>query len=341
LVMELMDKLTDIFGQDFSNFFYPVPQQAIGVGSAFEGWSPHAQDVVYRVLVPLSPPPGHAFHLELDAAGMHQRNFCVRVELLCTCRGEQLREDMLCFLHHSEEELRRKQDPSLLQTLCTGSYLDVEKTVQWFYRFVRAARLLLPRSCHWHLMLQPCSRSCKFHLSKDTESFTVEVIFGVRQGDTDIFVGSQPSEVGTPSTTWRETYAVAEAKFFRHISGQAPQDSWHCKCLQFLTRFPMGVGFSSYALKTVVMHLLSTVPPTRWGRRDFRQRLIDILKYLQCSLETKQLHHFVIGNEKFPKEIKLPSSLRLAEPPNLFQPLASSPDAHMKAVQEYIRLLHR
>uniref|UniRef100_A0A8C0U617 Mab-21-like HhH/H2TH-like domain-containing protein n=1 Tax=Cyanistes caeruleus TaxID=156563 RepID=A0A8C0U617_CYACU len=327
LVMELMDKLTDIFGQDFSNHFYPVPQQAIGVGSAFEGWSPHAQDAVYRVLVPLSPPPGHAFHLELDAAGMLQRNFCVRVELLCTCRGEQLREDMLCFLHHSEEELRRKQDPSLLQTLCTGSYLDVEKTVQWFYRFLRAARLFLPPSCHWHLMLQPCSRSCKFQLSRDTESFTVEVIFGVRQGDTDVFVGSQPTEVGAPSTTWRETYAVAEAKFFRHISGQAPQDSWHCKCLQFLSCFPMGVGFSSYALKTVVMHLLST-------------RLMDILKYLRCSLETKRLHHFVIGNEKFPREIKLPSGLRLAQPPNLLEPLASSPEAHTKAVQEYIRLLH-
>ncbi|XP_053829649.1 inositol 1,4,5-trisphosphate receptor-interacting protein-like 1 [Vidua macroura] len=341
LITDLMDKLTHIFGQGLSNSFYPVPQQAVGVGSAFEGWSPHAQDVVYHVLVPLSPPPGHAFHLELDTAGMLQRNFCVRVELLCTCTRERLEEDMLCFLHHPEEELRRKQDPSLLHTLCTGSYLDVEKTVHWFCRCVRVAWLLLPQSRHWRLVLQPCSRSCKFQLSKDKESFTAEMIFAVQQGDSDIFVGSQPTEVGIPSTTWLETYAVAEAKFFRHISRQAPQDSCHCKCLQLLTGFLMGVGFSSYALKTVVMHLLSTVPLTRWHRRDFGQRLMDILKYLRCSVDTKQLHHFVVGNASFPTEISLPSGFRVAEAPNLFEHLASSPDAHRKAVQEYNCLLHR
>ncbi|XP_066178284.1 inositol 1,4,5-trisphosphate receptor-interacting protein-like 1 [Sylvia atricapilla] len=337
-IMDLMDKLTHIFGQGLSNSFYPVPQQAIGVGSAFEGWSPHAQDLVYHVLVPLSPPPGHAFHL--DTAGMLQRNFCVRVELLCTCAREQLGEDMLCFLHHPEEELRRRQDPSLLHTLCTGAYLDVEKTVHWFHRFVRVAWLLLPESRHWCLRLQPSSRSCKFQLSKDNESFAVEIIFGVRRGDSDIFVGSQPAEAGVPSTTWLETYAVAEAKFFGHISRQAPQDSCHCKCLQLLARFLTGVGLSSYALKTVVMHVLNTVPPTQWRREDFGQRLMDILTYLHFSLETKQLHHFVVGNARFPAEISLPSGFRLAIPPNLFQHLASSPDTHAEAVQDYVHLLH-
>ncbi|NWT88850.1 IPIL1 protein, partial [Lanius ludovicianus] len=341
MVTDLMDKLTHIFGQGLSNSFYPVPQQAIGVGGAFEGWSPHAEDVVYCVLVPLSPPPGHAFHLELNTAGMRQRNFSVHMELLCTCMREQLGENMLCFLHHPEVELRRKQDPSLLHTLCTGSYLDVEKTVHWFYRLVRVAWLLLPQSCHCHLMLQPSSLSCTFHLSKDKESFMVEMMFGVRQGDSDIFVGSQHTEVVIPSTTWLETYAVAEAKFFRHISRQAPHDSGHCKCLQLLTHILMSVGFSGYTLKTVVMHLLNTVPPTWWHRRDFWQRLVDILKYLHCSLETKRLNHINIGNERFPMEISLPSDFHVAEQFNLFQHLVSNLDAHLKARHEYIHLLHR
>ncbi|NWT09888.1 IPIL1 protein, partial [Vireo altiloquus] len=341
MVTDLMDKLTHIFGQGLSNSFYPVPQQAIGVGSAFEGWSPRAEDVVYHVLVPLSPPPGHAFRLELDTAWMPQRNFCVRVELLCTCTREQLGKNTLCFLHHPEEELKRKQNPSLLHTLCTGSYLDVEKIVLWFYGFVRVAWFLLPQSSRWCLSLKPSSRSCKLQLSKDKESFMVEMIFGVQQGDSDIFVSSQPTEVGIPSTTWLETYAVAEAKFFRHISRQAPRDSWHCRCLQLLTRNLMGVGFSSYTLKTVVMHLLNTVPLTQWRRRDFSQRLVDILQYLLCSLETKQLNHFLIGNKKFPEEISLPSDFRAAEPPNLFQHLASNPDAYMKARHEYLHLLQR
>lgn len=33
------------------------------------------------------------------------RDSCVRVELECTCMREQLVENVLCFLHHPEEEL--------------------------------------------------------------------------------------------------------------------------------------------------------------------------------------------------------------------------------------------
>ncbi|NXM21143.1 IPIL1 protein, partial [Ploceus nigricollis] len=339
VICDLMDKLTAFFGQGLSHSFYPVPQGAIRVGSAFEGWSPCAGDAVYQVLVPLSPPRGHAFHLELDTAGMPQRNFWVHVELMCTCTRGQLREDMLCCLHHPEQGLRRKQEPSLLHTLCTGSYLDVQKTAQWFCRCVRVAWLLLPQSRHWRLTLLPPSRSCRLQLSKDRESFMAEMIFGVRRGDSAIFVGSQPAEAGTASTTWTEICAVAEAKFFRHISRQAPQDSCHCRCLQLLSRSVTGVGLSSYTLKTVLMHLLSSVPLTRWHRRDFLQRTKDILMHLRCSLETTRLHHFVIGNERFSVEISLPSDLWLAEAPNLFQHLASDPAAHGKAVQGYNRLL--
>ncbi|XP_027766925.1 inositol 1,4,5-trisphosphate receptor-interacting protein-like 1 [Empidonax traillii] len=65
----LMDNFIFVFGHILSNSFHPVPQRAIGVGSAFEGWSTREEDVVYRVLVPLTPPPGHAFHLEMDTSG--------------------------------------------------------------------------------------------------------------------------------------------------------------------------------------------------------------------------------------------------------------------------------
>ncbi|NWV09812.1 IPIL1 protein, partial [Ptilonorhynchus violaceus] len=337
MVTRLMDNFTRAFRHGSSNGFYPVLQQAIGMDNAFEGWSPCTQAVVYYVLVPLSPPAGHAFHLELDsAAKMPGRNFRVRVELECTCAREQLGDNVLCFLHHSEEELSRNQEPSLLQTLCTGPYLDVEKTARWLYRLVRADWLLLPQSYQWHLMLLPSGRSCKMQLSKGNESLVVEVLFGVRQGDSDIFVSSQPTGVHfMPSTTWHETYAVAEANFLRHVARRAPQDSWHCKCLQLLTCVLMGTGFSSYALKTVVMHLLNTGALSQWHRREFLQRTVDILDYLRFSLDKKRLDHFVIGNERLPEEITLLPDFQRVEPPNLFWHLAHDPDAHREAMQEY------
>ncbi|NXJ18114.1 IPIL1 protein, partial [Dicrurus megarhynchus] len=339
VITTLLDKFTRAFGHGSSNHSYPVLQQSIGVGSVFEGWSPHTGGAFYQVLVPLSAPAGHAFHLEPDTgAKMPGRNFRVRVDLECTCVREQLGDNStLCFLHHCKEELSRKQEPSLLDTLCTGPYLDVEKTACWLYRLVRAEWLLLPQSSHrLNLMFLPSSRSCKMQLSNGEGSLVVEVQFGVRQGNSDIYVSSQPPEVHfMPSTTWRETYAVAEANFFRLVARRAPQDSWHCKCLQFLALIAMDTGFPTYALKTVVMHLLNTRPLSQWSRRDFLKRSVDIVDYLRCSLAKKRLDHFVIGNQRLPGEITLPPHLQGVEPPNLFQRLVCDPDACRELVQKY------
>ncbi|XP_068859952.1 inositol 1,4,5-trisphosphate receptor-interacting protein-like 1 [Aphelocoma coerulescens] len=356
---ELMESFTRVFTDSVSNSFYPVPQEAIGVGSAFEGWSPRERDVVYRMLVPLNPPPGHAFHLELNSAGqMAARTFCVRVELVCTCEREQLGEKLLCFLHHSQKELRRKQKPSLLETLCTGSYLDVEKTSHWFYQLVRCSWLHLPQSYSWHLVFQPCSRSCQFRLSKGKESLMVEMLFGVRHGDSDIFVVSQPTEAqkggssssvssrpakakSIASTAWPETYAVAEAKFFQHVARQVPCESLHLKCLQLFTYILRGTGFSSSTWKTVVMHVLTTVPLSKWRRREFERRLWDIMAYLRRCLQLKRLEHFVLGNKRLPAEISLPPAMRTVEPLNLFEHLARDPAAHAEAMQAYGQLRFR
>ncbi|NWW07185.1 IPIL1 protein, partial [Oreocharis arfaki] len=335
----LMDGFTIYFGHVLSNSFHLVLQRAIGVGSAFEGWSPREQDVVYRMLVPMTPPRGHSFHLEQDAAGQRDvRNFRVRVQLECTCTGEQQAENMLCFLHHPEEELRRNQDPSLLHTLCTGSYLDVQKTARWFYQLVRAVWPALPQSHNWHLVLLPSKRSCQFKVSNGTESFRIELLFGVRQGDSDIFVSGQPREACTPSTIWPESYAVAEVKFFRYIARQAPPDSLHLKCLQFFIRLQLGFGFSTYTVKTIVMHLLNTVPVSWQCRRYFLQHLVDIHENLPCCLEEKHLNHFIVGNQRLPQEISLPLGIASVEPPNLFHHLARHPAAHSQAMSLYVDL---
>ncbi|NWX34177.1 IPIL1 protein, partial [Notiomystis cincta] len=333
---DLMDNYTIYFGHVLSDSFYPVLQRAIGVGSAFEGWSPREQDVVYRVLIPMAPPRGHSFHLELDAAGQRrERNFRVRVQLECTCTSEQRGEKTLCFLHQPEEELRRNQQPSLLDTLCTGSYLDVQKTARWFCQLVRAIWPALPQSHNWHLVMLPSRRSCQFKVTNGSETFRIEMLPGVRRGDSDVFVSSQTRAAYTQSTTWPETYAVAEAKFFRHFARQAPPDSLHLKCLQFFTRLQLGLGFSTYTMKTIVMHLLNTLPVSRWRRRYFLRCLGNINVNLCFYLEEKRLDHFVIGNKSFPPEISLPLDVKSAEPPNLFHHLAQYPAAHCQAMSEY------
>ncbi|NXQ20335.1 IPIL1 protein, partial [Peucedramus taeniatus] len=333
---DLMENYSFYFGRVLSHSFYPVLQRAIGVGSAFEGWSPREQDVVYRVLIPMTPPRGHSFHLELDSAGQrHVRNFRVRVQLECTCTREQQAEGMLCFLHHPEEELRRNQDPSLLDTLCTGSYLDVHKTARWFHQLVRAIWPALPQSHNWHLVLLPSRRCCQFQVTNSRESFRIEMLFGVRRDDSAIFVCSQTQEAHTASTLWPESYAVAEAEFFKHIAGQAPPDSLHLKCLQFFTRLSLGFGFSTYTIKTIVMHLLNVTPVSSWRRRNLLERLQDISNGLHLCVRAKCLNHFIVGNQRLPQDIRLPADVQTGERYNLFHHLVQEPAAHTQAIYEY------
>ncbi|NWS48311.1 IPIL1 protein, partial [Probosciger aterrimus] len=318
--------------------FFPEIEAAIGVDSAFECWSPHEDDAVYCLLVPLKPPHGHAFHLELGMAGqVLATDSCIHVELVCTCMTEETVGDMLCFLHDPEDLLRKNQKPSLLHTLCTGSYLDVQKTALWFQDLVRSSWECVSQSRRYRMKVLPSSRSCKLQLTRVSgRTLLVEMMLGVQQGDSDIFMSSQATEaLFTPSTTWSLSYAVAEAKFFWLMAREVPHDSCHFSCLQLCTRMLGGIGFSSYVLKTVMMHLLTTIPLAGWRRRDFLLRLEDIMRYLRCCLEEKRLNHFFFGNEIIPEEIILPPALQRAEPLNLLQNLAQDPAAHEQAMSEF------
>ncbi|XP_059675920.1 inositol 1,4,5-trisphosphate receptor-interacting protein-like 1 [Gavia stellata] len=190
MVEELVDELLRICRKLSRNTFMPQLKPAIGVGSALESWSPHKHDAVFCLLVPLKPPRGHTFHLELGTMEeMPARHASLRVELECTCTREQLVEDMLCFLHHPEEELRRNQGASLLDTLCTGPYLDMEKTTLWFQILVKAAWVALPLSQHCRLTVLPSRRSGKLRLTNtDDITLLIEVMFGVQQDGSDTFL---------------------------------------------------------------------------------------------------------------------------------------------------------
>ncbi|XP_071887495.1 inositol 1,4,5-trisphosphate receptor-interacting protein-like 1 [Anas platyrhynchos] len=184
-VAELLDKLLCVCQTLPSNKFMPRLQPPIGVGSTF---SATENDTVYRLLVPLNPSPGHAFPLELGTKGQTPaRNSCLHVELQCTCARERLVGDMLCFLHHPEDELRH-QDSSLLDTLCSSSYLDVQKTAKWFQELVTEAWVAMPQSSKLQLMVLPSTLFCKFRLTNILKkSLSIELMLGVQQDNLDTF----------------------------------------------------------------------------------------------------------------------------------------------------------
>ncbi|NWR59120.1 IPIL1 protein, partial [Bucorvus abyssinicus] len=148
--------------------------------------------VVYHLLVPLKAPQGHSFHLELGTTGeVLSKDSRIRVELECICVREQLEEDMLCFLHHPKEELRRNQPPSLLDTLCTGSYLDTARTIRCFQILVKSAWKALPEQEDNCLTVLPSSCSCKLLLTSTSSiPILIEMLFGVREDDSGAVTSS-------------------------------------------------------------------------------------------------------------------------------------------------------
>ncbi|XP_014812228.1 PREDICTED: inositol 1,4,5-trisphosphate receptor-interacting protein-like 1 [Calidris pugnax] len=336
--------VSDVLGvlqERLSQSFFLVPQAAIGVGSAFEGWSPRGHDAVFRLLVPLKPSRGHAFQLELGTAGDTPAKHRVRVDLACTCAKEACVEDtMLCFVHQPYEALERNQDSGLLCQLCTGRYLDVQKIARWFQELVSSAWEEMGLGRRYQLRVLPSRRSCKLELTSASErSFLVEMLFGVQRGESDIFLSSQaPEAIFTPGIMWTESSAVAEAKFFSHVARQALPDSVHLQCLQLLTGSLVSTVLSSYTFKTAVMHLLNLCPGTSV---PFTLQLQDVMCYLRSCLEEKCLHHFIFGNECLPKAIILPPATQPSEPVNIFQCLVEDPEAHAKALREFQELQGR
>ncbi|NWY54028.1 IPIL1 protein, partial [Chionis minor] len=65
MVEDLVDELLRICQKHSRHTFMPRLNPVIGVGSALAGWGLQEDDAVCHLLLPLKPPRGHAFHLQL------------------------------------------------------------------------------------------------------------------------------------------------------------------------------------------------------------------------------------------------------------------------------------
>ncbi|NXX87472.1 IPIL1 protein, partial [Urocolius indicus] len=150
----------------------------------------HGEDRVYHLLVPLKPPPGHSFELMLDSKGKRMvRNSLVCVDLKCMCTREKYLGDVLCFLHHPERQLVNCQEASLLQTLCTGPYLDAQKTLSWFQELMAAACVLVSQASPCKLLVLPSAHVCRIRMINSSHRYLfIELVLVLQQGNSDAFV---------------------------------------------------------------------------------------------------------------------------------------------------------
>ncbi|NXX44891.1 IPIL1 protein, partial [Tricholaema leucomelas] len=333
-VKQLMDNLVLLLQRQLLHSYILKLRPVIGVGSTFEGWGLRKKKDAYHLLLPLWPPRGYNFSLVLGETQAPAKYCRIHVELLCACRILK----RLCNVHDpvQQERWRKVTEETVLDVLCTNSYLDVEKVVDWFQRLVKESWELLLESRRYKMKVLPSSRrSCQLQLTRDHwRPLYLKIIFGVQQGHTDLFFSSETAEdTSIPGTMWIETFSVAEMKFFSYIAMQFPYGNFHLRCLRICSHVLEDIDFPSYILKTGVMHLLNTTPASGWSRWDEFRRLSDILVFLHCCLKQKHLNHFFLGNRDVPKEIILPSHVQTSQPHNILQCLVQNPAAHAKALR--------
>ncbi|NXP03561.1 IPIL1 protein, partial [Thinocorus orbignyianus] len=129
-------------------------------------WSIQEKSIVYHLLVFLRPPPGHSSNLELDTREeLPGRPSNIHVVLECVCWKKRLLGGCVGFLHQHDNKLPRDRRSFPLQTLCTSSYLDMEKVACWVQLLVTSARQFWPDSHHCQLLVLPSSASCQLQLT--------------------------------------------------------------------------------------------------------------------------------------------------------------------------------
>ncbi|XP_010001434.1 PREDICTED: inositol 1,4,5-trisphosphate receptor-interacting protein-like 1 [Chaetura pelagica] len=218
VLKKLVGDLLDVCSVLCMRTCMPQMQPAFGLDNADEVWSVEENNIMYRLPVFLQPPPGHSFSLELDTSGqLPARRSSILVLLECTCWRKQLLGEM-CVLHQPGDKLPEEKCSSLLRTLCTHSYLDVEKTACWVQELVRSAWPLLPQSQHCQLTVLPSSQSCRFQLT-DTSDMNIctEIIFAVEQGSSVIYLSPEQEEPSSTSSTPRPESCTAAVQ----VDGEA------------------------------------------------------------------------------------------------------------------------
>ncbi|KFO27346.1 inositol 1,4,5-trisphosphate receptor-interacting protein-like 1 isoform X1 [Fukomys damarensis] len=327
-------------------------EDCLGIGALFEKCGILHKTQKFDVLVPIVPPQGTIFVLEMRDPALGHRCGNVLVESECVCKREKLLGDVLCLVHHHGDLMAGsgKCNSSIKASLCTGVHLDVCKTVQWFQSMVGNAWALVAHKYDFKLSLPPSTTSCKLRLDyRSGRVLSISLVLGVQREDTLVYLVSQaPEQEQLTSVHWPESFAACEHLFLKLVGRFAPENTCHLKCLQIVLSLqdrqslPTGAShpiLTSYHFKTALMHLLLQLPLTDWQHSMLSRRLQDLFRFLGHSLQQRSLHHFLIGNSFLPLTIPIPKTFRNAEPVNLFQHLVLNPTAHTQAVEEFQNLL--
>ncbi|XP_060624332.2 inositol 1,4,5-trisphosphate receptor-interacting protein [Anolis sagrei] len=336
-------------------------EESIGIGSMYENWRAH-KPLACDFIVPFTPPAPYCFQYETwcseetvapdkQGCGMIKISWADENSTGCICDKTKLGEDLLCLLHSKINLLKQNNHVEDLLCYKDTRYLDANQVMAWFQVALTKAWNKISHKYEFNLTFNhmdvPGALKIRFRSGK-TIVFNLSPV--VQYADSDVYFISQFQsdniEEPTSSIHWFLTFAVCEKRYIQFVSKTLPANSCHLSCLQILS-FLHGKqcsltgpsGLTNYHLKTVMLHLLQIHPRMNWASEFLNDRLQDMLKYLEKSLQEKRLYHFFIGNKNLPEELGIPVGLQRAEPLNLFRPFVLQRTVYRKTMDTFHEML--
>ncbi|XP_018606383.1 inositol 1,4,5-trisphosphate receptor-interacting protein [Scleropages formosus] len=340
-----------------------IEQEPIGVGSMYELWR-SSKPLTCDLIIPFTPPEPYKFKFQLwcshtsDVAPDLQGCGRIKVEKVsrseagCPCDAADLGEDLICLLHDSNETPSSVDAFDYLLCEKNSSYLSKDYVLKWFQ--MSSTKAWETISHKYDFDLQFPNHDSPWHLkvrfrSGITVAFNITPV--VKYEDTDTyFISHFPTnssvEENSCSIDWCLSFAVYEKRLLRYLAKNLPPDSCHIHCLQtlsFLHKKQILLtgksALSMYHFKTALLHVLLSKKCSDWGVEHLKDRLCDVLGFLEKSLKEKKLDHILIGNSHVPQEVGIPAIFCTAKPVNLFSPFASQRQCYSRTVEQFQELL--
>ncbi|KAM9792617.1 inositol 1,4,5-trisphosphate receptor-interacting protein [Neosynchiropus ocellatus] len=261
----------------------------------------------------------------------------------CYCQASDADDDTVCLLHG--ETGNKRADGFAHLCVKNSSFLSKSQTIRWFRGTVRQAWAEISHKYEFKVTTNyldaPCALVIQFKSGRKLSLKLNPVVKLNRYAHLCITHFPENSD-----SLWTLSLDGYEDTLLDYFSRQLPDEACHIQALEiarFLHRRQVAVtgacALTDQHFKTALIHILLRTKPTQWQSNRIASRLRDLLVFLEDSLQTKSLHHAVVGNRSAHSALRLPAQLTQAKSLNLFHPLAAHECIYRHTVSHYKEIL--
>ena len=192
--------------------------------------------------------------------------------------------------------VQKNPEANTLDDLCIGEYLNAGLTVNHIQTLLQRMVNIAP--CNYEIRNAGPDMAVSVTYNIHGRSKMLEINFIPVLNQNSVWVEAKPhpraSVIPGYENYWRQSFAMDEHRHLLRNPSLTP-DSCHLKCLQImkavrLNHFTQLGPLSSYALKTILMHMIDQ--EDEWTDQVLSERMFDFLLAMKQYLTARELPNY-------------------------------------------------